>query len=80
MPGAGRSVLSWPCVLSLITQAEVHHGKRAPVNVLQDLHSSETSSHFQPVYAHDGLPDAWLVGGWEYTDDGSQDDHPAEET
>ncbi len=70
MSGAGRSVLSWPCVLSLITQAEVHHGKPAPVNMLPNLYFSETGSRFQPVCGHDRLPDALHDSGWEYTDNG----------
>ena len=64
MSGAGRSVLSWPCVLSLITQAEVHHGKQAPVNVLRGLYSSETGSCFQPVCGHNRFLDALRDDGW----------------
>ena len=33
--------------------SEVHHGKRAAVNVLLALHCNEISSRFQPVCAHD---------------------------
>ncbi len=61
MSGAERSDPSWPCVLSLITQAEVHHGKPAPVNVLQTLHCSETDAHFQPAGACDHSADALVT-------------------
>jgi hypothetical protein len=56
--------------------SEVHHGKRAPVNVLRAQHSNETDARFQPVCAYDRSPDDPLDDGWEYTGNESRDDRP----
>lgn len=54
--------------------SEVHHGKRAPVNVLRAPHCSETDVHFQPACADDCSQDDPRGGAVEYTDNGSQND------
>ncbi|MDR4468237.1 MAG: proline dehydrogenase family protein, partial [Nitrospira sp.] len=55
------------------TQAEVHHGKPAPVNVLRAPHCSETSRRFQPACAYDCSLDGPATVGVGYTVDGSRD-------